>query len=225
MLGEDVDLVWRLHDAGWQVRYDPAVVVAHEVRVGLASWFRRRVAYNESAAPLLARHPERVPVLFLAPRAALAWAAALGGSPAALLALTGARAFRVRGVLAGRVPRAGARASRIALEVSLHEGRDLARAIAGPWLPFALAAIAAAPGRPRRRRLAARLARLVGAMALGDWIVDRPRSRSAALRPAPRGRRVEPWARHLDRVRARTRFPRAARAPPAAGQPALNGSL
>ena len=25
--GEDVDLVWRLHDAGWRVRYDPAVVV------------------------------------------------------------------------------------------------------------------------------------------------------------------------------------------------------
>ncbi len=23
-LGEDVDLVWRLHDAGWQVRYGPA---------------------------------------------------------------------------------------------------------------------------------------------------------------------------------------------------------
>lgn len=174
VLGEDVDLVWRLHDAGWQVRYDPAVVVEHEVRAGLASWYRRRVAYNESAAPLLARHPERVPVLFLAPRPALAWAAALGGSPAALLALTGARAFRVRGVLAGRVPRAGARASRIAVEVSLREGRDLARALVGPWLPFALAAIAAAPGPPRRRRLAARLGGLVGAMALGDWVVDRP---------------------------------------------------
>ena len=173
-LGEDVDLVWRLHDAGWQVRYEPVVVVAHEVRAGLASWYRRRVAYNESAAPLLARHPERVPVLFLAPRAALAWAAALCGSPAAVIALTVARAFRVRGVLAGRVPRAGARASRIAIEVTLQERRDLARALVGPWFPFALAAIAAVPGRPRRRRLAARFGRLVGAMALGDWIVDRP---------------------------------------------------
>ena len=23
--GEDVDLIWRLHDAGWRVRYEPSV--------------------------------------------------------------------------------------------------------------------------------------------------------------------------------------------------------
>ena len=28
--GEDVDLVWRLGAAGWQVRYDPRVIVAHQ---------------------------------------------------------------------------------------------------------------------------------------------------------------------------------------------------
>ena len=31
-LGEDVDLVWRLHDAGWRLRYDPRMTVAHEAR-------------------------------------------------------------------------------------------------------------------------------------------------------------------------------------------------
>ncbi len=60
-LGEDVDLVWRLHDAGWQVRYDPRTRVAHEDRVRPWAWYARRVAYNESVAPLLERHPERLP--------------------------------------------------------------------------------------------------------------------------------------------------------------------
>ena len=43
-LGEDVDLVWRLHDAGWQVRYEPGIRVAHDDRVEPAAWYRRRVA-------------------------------------------------------------------------------------------------------------------------------------------------------------------------------------
>ena len=31
-VGEDVDLVWRLSDAGWTVRYEPSVVVEHPAR-------------------------------------------------------------------------------------------------------------------------------------------------------------------------------------------------
>jgi mycofactocin system glycosyltransferase len=62
-MGEDVDLLWRLNDAGWQVRYDPAVTVAHDHRVGWRPWFRRRIAYNESNAALLRRHPGKVPAL------------------------------------------------------------------------------------------------------------------------------------------------------------------
>ena len=58
-LGEDVDLVWRLYDAGWQVRYDPRTHVAHHDRLDPVAWYRRRVAYNESVAPLLRRHPRR----------------------------------------------------------------------------------------------------------------------------------------------------------------------
>jgi cellulose synthase/poly-beta-1,6-N-acetylglucosamine synthase-like glycosyltransferase len=27
--GEEVDLVWQLHDAGWRIRYDPAVEISH----------------------------------------------------------------------------------------------------------------------------------------------------------------------------------------------------
>jgi hypothetical protein len=173
VLGEDVDLVWRLHDAGWQVRYDPAVAVAHEDRVRPAAWYRRRVAYNESVAPLLTRHPERVPVLFFSPPSAVAWGASVGtGSLLPLLALTGVRAARRRRTLAAYMPRAGARAGRISVEITVREGRDLARAVAGPWAPFALVAVAVAG--ERRRALAGRLAALLIAMALGDWRTDRP---------------------------------------------------
>ena len=30
--GEDVDLVWRLGDAGWEVRYEPSSTVTHDPR-------------------------------------------------------------------------------------------------------------------------------------------------------------------------------------------------
>ena len=172
-LGEDVDLVWRLHDAGWQLRYDPRMTVAHEARIRPAPWYRRRVAYNESVAPLLRRHPERVPVLFLTPRAALAWAAAVAGSPGPVLALAGIRAGQLRRCFRGRLPAATARAARASAQMTVHEGRDLARAIAGPWAPAAVGLLVAARGR-HRRALARRLGALVIAMALGDWFSDRP---------------------------------------------------
>ena len=172
VLGEDVDLVWRLHDAGWQVRYEPDVAVAHEDRTRPMAWYRRRVAYNESVAPLLTRHPERVPVLFLSPMAAIAWVAALAGSRSSLLALTAVRAIRLRRTLAGYLPRAGARAGRISAEITVREGRDLGRAVAGPWAPLAFVAWISAAR--RRGGLARRFGALLAAMALGDWLADRP---------------------------------------------------
>jgi GT2 family glycosyltransferase len=54
--GEDVDLVWRLLDAGWRVVYEPDVLVAHVSRHRV----RRRFHYGSSAAPLHARHPARM---------------------------------------------------------------------------------------------------------------------------------------------------------------------
>ena len=54
--GEDVDLCWRLHDAGWSVRYDPRVVVGHVEPDGWSA-LARRFRYGTSAAPLAQRHP------------------------------------------------------------------------------------------------------------------------------------------------------------------------
>ena len=54
--GEDVDLIWRLLDQGHRVVYDPSVVVLHHE----ADVLRRRFRYGTSAAPLAARHPDRL---------------------------------------------------------------------------------------------------------------------------------------------------------------------
>jgi mycofactocin glycosyltransferase len=80
--GEDVDLVWRLHDAGWRIRYDPAVRVAHHEPRGWAALLERRFRYGTSAAPLAMRHPGRVPPLLLHPWPALTVAGLLAGRPA-----------------------------------------------------------------------------------------------------------------------------------------------
>jgi mycofactocin system glycosyltransferase len=72
--GEDVDLIWRLIDAGWRVRYDPGVVVEHEERATI----RRRFMYGTSAAPLRRKHPGKLKHVIVRP-----W-------PAATLALLAA---------------------------------------------------------------------------------------------------------------------------------------
>jgi len=80
--GEDVDLVWRLHDAGWRIRYDPAVRVAHHEPRGWAALLERRFRYGTAAAPLAMRHPGQVPPLVLHPWPALTVAGLLAGRPA-----------------------------------------------------------------------------------------------------------------------------------------------
>ena len=65
--GEDVDLVWRITDAGWQVRYDPSIEVAHDEPVRLIERLVRRFRYGTSAAPLSERHPDRLAHVVLAP--------------------------------------------------------------------------------------------------------------------------------------------------------------
>jgi mycofactocin glycosyltransferase len=84
--GEDVDLVWRLHRAGWRVRYEPAVAVAHEVPAGWARLLARRFSYGTSAGPLARRHPASMAPLVLQPWPAAAAAALLARRPVVALA-------------------------------------------------------------------------------------------------------------------------------------------
>jgi mycofactocin glycosyltransferase len=169
-IGEDVDLVWRLHDAGWQTRYEPRVTVAHAHRIEPVAWYRRRLFYNSSVAPLRVRHPTRLPVMYLTPPSAIAWGTALVASPASIALLAVARAHRRRRALASRLPGATRVAINMSVGETVHESRELARALAGPWSPLVLAALLL----PGRRRTARRLAALFAAWLVSDWLTDRP---------------------------------------------------
>jgi mycofactocin system glycosyltransferase len=80
-VGEDVDLVWRLVDAGWRVRYDPSVEVSHQEPECWRDLFARRFRYGTSAAPLATRHPGRLAPVELRPRPTAAAMALLAGHP------------------------------------------------------------------------------------------------------------------------------------------------
>ncbi len=102
--GEDVDLVWRLVEAGWRVRYEPSVEVGHREPVALADRLRRRFDYGTSAAPLARRHPGRLVHLVVSPAPAATVAALLARRPA--VAATSFAVGTAR--LAGRFRRFGA---------------------------------------------------------------------------------------------------------------------
>jgi mycofactocin glycosyltransferase len=91
-IGEDVDFVWRLGDAGWDVRYVPDVVLGHREPATWSAWFNRRFRYGTSAAPLSRRHPARLAPLELRPWPTVAALALLAGRPRAALGVIGVSA-------------------------------------------------------------------------------------------------------------------------------------
>lgn len=92
-VAEDVDLVWRLVAQGWAVRYDPSIVVLHDVRENCTSWLARKVAYGSGADDLAQRHGQAVSPAVLNPWSALAVIAMLAqrrwSGPVALMAVAG----------------------------------------------------------------------------------------------------------------------------------------
>ena len=164
--GEDVDLVWRLLDAGWRVRYDPRVEVRHREPESVATVLARRFRYGTSAAALASRHPDR-----LAPAVLQPWPTAI-----ALLALSGrvapaaVLAGQQRALLARRLERSGLPgrwATRWMAGGVWHAGLSAGRYAATFALPVAAAAAT------RSRRPAAALA-LLALPALREWRERRP---------------------------------------------------
>lgn len=95
--GEDVDLVWRLDDAGWRCRYDPSVTVWHEPRRTWCDRLRQHTGYGTSAAPLALRHPRALSPFHANGWTAAAWSLALLGHPAGAIVLAaGSSAALVR---------------------------------------------------------------------------------------------------------------------------------
>ncbi|MBX7452075.1 mycofactocin biosynthesis glycosyltransferase MftF [Mycolicibacterium sp. 3033] len=71
--GEDVDLCWRLNEAGARLRYEPIALVAHDHRVQLRKWFARKSFYGGSAAPLAIRHPGKTAPLVISGWTLVVW--------------------------------------------------------------------------------------------------------------------------------------------------------
>ncbi|HEY4796897.1 MAG TPA: mycofactocin biosynthesis glycosyltransferase MftF [Mycobacterium sp.] len=71
--GEDVDLCWRLVEAGARLRYEPIAQVAHDHRTELRDWVVRKAFYGGSAAPLSVRHPDKIAPLMISGWALTAW--------------------------------------------------------------------------------------------------------------------------------------------------------
>jgi mycofactocin system glycosyltransferase len=171
-VGEDVDLVWRLHDAGWTVRYEPSSRVGHPARGTAGDWLRQRFRYGTSAAALAARHPGAVAPVAVSGWSALAWALVAAGHPIAGAATAGATTALLVPKLRP-LPHASREAVRLAGLGHLLAGRRLADAVVRAWWPAALAGAAVSP-RARRALLGA-----ATIPALLDW-----RSRRPALDPA-----------------------------------------
>jgi mycofactocin glycosyltransferase len=170
--GEDVDLVWRLVEAGWTVRYEPASRVRHDHRRALGPLLARRLAYGTSAAPLARRHGRLLAPLQVSAWSALAWALAALGRPlagGAVAVATTARAAQGLGRAREHpLEHPWRAAARVAGAGHWRAGRLIADAVVRTWLPL----VAVAALRSRRARLL--LLGCVGVAGLADWRERRP---------------------------------------------------
>jgi len=99
-VGEDVDLVWRMADRGWRVRYEPSVTVFHHEPSTWAGLMGRRFRYGTSAGDLSGRFPGRLTPVELRPWPTAAVALGLtgryGGALAVMATSGSLLAYRVR---------------------------------------------------------------------------------------------------------------------------------
>jgi len=169
-LGEDVDLVWRLVQAGWLVRYDPTVVVRHRTRSHPREWLTRRYEYGTSAADLEKRHPGG-----LTPARVSSWnlvAVGLigGGHPVMAAAVCGAASTMLWGQTR-ELPRGALLAMRTTGQGLLADSAAIGHLLRREWWPLGLTALALSP-RSRPARVAA--ACMLGSIAY-EWVTQRPR--------------------------------------------------
>jgi len=134
--GEDVDLVWRLDDAGWRCRYDPSVAVWHEPRSSWRERLRQHAGYGTSAAPLAMRHPRALSPVNVNGWTAATWALALLGRWVPAVALgAGSSAALVR-----KLPDVPPRSAMwLAVRGHLLAGQQFASAARRVWWPILLA--------------------------------------------------------------------------------------
>jgi mycofactocin glycosyltransferase len=137
-VGEDVDLVWRLFDQGWLVRYDANLLVVHRARGTWRTWWSQRVSYGESSSDLAQRHGSRLAPVRCDVWTLIAWSSVLAGKP-----MIGARIVRVaRGALRSRLSASTDDPDHVASDVvtkgMVRAGGPLARAIVRTFGPLVL---------------------------------------------------------------------------------------
>ena len=135
--GEDVDLVWRLDQAGWRCRYEPRVTVQHTPRPDWPARLRQQIGYGSSAAPLAQRHPRLLAPLRLNGWMAAAWIALATGHPVSASGLAVANAVTVARNLPD-VPTADVARLTVGSYVAI--ARQIGSAVRRAWWPLALAA-------------------------------------------------------------------------------------
>ncbi len=155
-VGEDVDLVWRLDEAGWTCRYEPTVSVRHRPRPDWRSRARQIVSYGCSAASLSLRHPRALAPARFNGWSAATWALVVAGQPIAAIILAAGSAIALVPTLPALPP---AEAVRLAVRGHVAAGRQLLDATRRAWWP---AIVVAAVVSPRVRAFA-----LVAALAAG----------------------------------------------------------
>ena len=133
--GEDVDMVWRLIDAGHRCRYEPLTTVHHRPRSTLPALIRQRLAYGRSAAALDRKHPGAVAPLRMSGWSAAVWALVFArrSSTAAIVAAGTIVALRRK---LHDLP--AQESVRLAGLGHLHAGRQVAGTLTRAWWPVAL---------------------------------------------------------------------------------------
>ncbi|MDP9463142.1 MAG: mycofactocin biosynthesis glycosyltransferase MftF [Actinomycetota bacterium] len=136
-VGEDVDMVWRLIDAGHRCRYEPASTVHHRPRPTFRAWARQRMAYGRSAAVLDRKHPGAVAPLRISGWSAAVWALLSARRPVAAAMVAAGTIVALRRKLDDLPPEESVRLAGLG---HLYAGRQLANAITRVWWPPALVA-------------------------------------------------------------------------------------
>jgi mycofactocin system glycosyltransferase len=202
-VGEDVDLVWRLDEAGWRCRYEPASVVWHRPRPTGPARLRQHAFYGTSAAALALRHPRGLAPVRTNGWTAFVWIAAVLGHPLVAVGV----AIGSAAALPPRLPAVPARdAFVLALRGHLAGGSQFAEAARRVWWP----GLAAAAIVSRRARWAMVLAVASGlrstatdvAYGWGVWAGMCARRSWAPVIPA-----ISAWPPRARRSRSASRRP------------------
>ena len=133
--GEDVDLVWRLLEAGHRCRYEPASTVHHRPRATFAAWARQRMSYGRSAAVLDRKHPGAVAPLRMSGWSAAVWALVFARRPVTAVVLAAGTTVALRRKLHDLPAQESLRLAGLG---HLHAGRQVAATITRAWWPLAL---------------------------------------------------------------------------------------